>query len=370
MASDTFVKLTLSKMKGAEANLKNVYIRRIKLKNIPYLSFTMHYETKDEVKNHTIEEALSICSLWLGDTILHAQLMTTTGDHILVFNKRRKARLLSSKPTFTSLPSQGHDREKNRAISPAENIYLEALGISSANGKILKEGQRKFRQINKYIEILNNFIKDTFPQKELKILDVGSGKGYLTFALYDFLKNKLDKQPQIAGIELRQHLVAFTKNLAKKCGFDQLDFFAKDINDYEVTDLDILIALHACDTATDIAIAKGIQSNAELIVVAPCCHKQIRKEMNGESVLSPVLKHGILEERQAELITDGIRALLMEAHGYKTKVFEFISTEHTAKNLMIVGTKDKPDPSAFEQVAAIKKTFGIRQHFLERLLEA
>jgi len=329
----------------------------------------MRYETKDQVKNYKIEEALAIISLWLGETILHAQLMTITGDHVLVFNKRRKARLLNSKPTFTTLPPLTHDHQKAREIESAENVYLQALGISSSNGHVLKEGQRKYKQINKYIEILNNFIKDTFHKKEIKVLDVGSGKGYLTFALYDFLKNNLGKTPQIAGIELRQHLVDFTNDLAKKCGFTNLGFFAKDINDYEVSDLDILIALHACDIATDIAIAKGIQSNAALIVVAPCCHKQIRKEMKAQATWNPILKHGILEERQAELITDGIRALLMEAHGYKTKVFEFISTEHTAKNLMIVGQKtDVLNKEALEQIASIKKTFGIDSHYLETLL--
>lgn len=367
--SDTFVKLTLSKMVGEEKDLKNVYIRSIELRDENHLSFTFHYRTRDEVKNHQIEEGLEIIGLWLGSTFLNANLITTDADYNLVFNKKRKARLLTNKASFQTAPSKDHNRTKTRQIIPEGNIYLRELGISSAEGKVLKDGQRKFRQINKYIEILGGLIKENFEKEGLNILDVGSGKGYLTFALYDFLKNRLYKKPQIAGIELRKPLVDFTNQLAAKTGFDQLQFIAKDINEVEVNDLDILIALHACDIATDIAIAKGIQSNAKLIVVAPCCHKQIRKQMDCTSELAPILKHGILEERQAELITDGIRALLLEAHGYKTKVFEFISTEHTSKNLMIVGTKSKADTVAYKKIEDIKKSFGIEEHYLEGLLE-
>ena len=366
--TDTFVKLTLSKIVGGEADLKNVYIRKIELKGKNQLSFTFHYQTRDEVKNHKVEEGLGVISLWLADTFLNANLMTTEADYNLVFNKKRKARLLTQKASIETAPAKSHDRTKVRHISPVGNIYLRELGITSSEGKVLKEGQRKFKQINKYIEILSGFIKENFKKEELNILDVGSGKGYLTFALYDFLKNNLNKKPQIAGIELRQRLVDFTNQLVVKTGFDQLQFIAKDINDFVVKDLDILIALHACDIATDIAIAKGIQSNAKLIVVAPCCHKQIRKQMNCQSELAPILKHGILEERQAELVTDGIRALLMEAHGYKTRVFEFISTEHTSKNLMIVGIKSKANVSALQKIKDIKKAFGIEEHYLEKLL--
>jgi hypothetical protein len=163
-------------------------------------------------------------------------------------------------------------------------------------------------------------------------------------------------------------LVEFCNNLSKKCEFEQLSFIAQDINAFETERLDMLIALHACDTATDIAIAKGIKSEAKIIIVAPCCHKQIRKELNVTNEMQPILRFGILEERQAELLTDGIRALLMEAHGYKTKVFEFISTEHTPKNVMIIGIKSKPRKEALAQVEAIKKHYGIGFHALEKML--
>lgn len=366
---DTFVKLTLSKIVGEPDGLKNIYVRQIDLKGMAHLSLTMRFATKDEVKNYPVSEGIGMIALWLGDRVLNATLMTTQADYVLLFNKKRKARLLVAKASFDAVPEKAHDRSKKRTINAKGNIYLRELGISSKEGRILKEGQRKYKQINKYIEILSKLVQDNFSKEALQILDVGSGKGYLTFALYDFLKNNLQKKPEIAGIELRKNLVSFTNQLAQQCGFEQLQFFAQDINDFKVEKLDILIALHACDIATDIAIAKGIESKAQLIVVAPCCHKQIRKAMDCQSELAPILKHGILEERQAELITDGIRALIMEAHGYKTKVFEFISTEHTAKNLLIVGEyKAKPNPQTLDKVAAIKQAFGIKEHYLEALL--
>ncbi len=363
-----FIKLTLSKPTGNDPGLENVYVRPIEIQNQLMLSFTLRYTSKDITKNYSLEEANGIISLWLGDTFLNADLFTTEADFTLVFNKKRKAKLLKKKATLHNVPEKKHNREKKRWINPAKSPYLTALGITNQKGEVLKTSQSKFRQINKFVEIIDSLLPLKPKTAKFKIVDVGSGKGYLTFALYDYLKNTKLWNPEIIGIELRKPLVDFCNDLAGESGFDGLQFIAKDIDDFEVEKLDLLIALHACDTATDIAIAKGIQSKAEIIVVAPCCHKQVRKEIHCSTEMSAILKHGILEERQAELITDGIRALLLEAHGYKTKVFEFISTEHTSKNLMIVGTKAKANPEALQKVEAIKKEFGIGVHYLEKLL--
>jgi hypothetical protein len=200
---------------------------------------------------------------------------------------------------------------------------------------------------------------------------MGSGKGYLTFALYDYLTNTLGKKPVMTGVEFREDLVKSCNLIAEKSKFDQLNFIAGTIEEVELKGIDILIALHACDTATDDAIYRGITAGASLIVCAPCCHKQIRKEMNVTNELHSLVKFGILKERQAEIITDTIRALILEAYGYKTKVFEFISTEHTPKNVMIVGRKTAGENPAkekiFRDIAAIKASFGIKGHYLEGL---
>ena len=230
----------------------------------------------------------------------------------------------------------------------------------------------KFKQINKYVEIFDSLINDVNLPEQISIADMGSGKGYLTFAIYDYLINKTKFIPTVTGIEFRKDLVDSCNIIAKKSSFDKLTFINGSIETTPIDHIDILIALHACDTATDEAIFKGIISKSSLIICAPCCHKQIRKQFKVSNEFSSFLKHGILEERQAELITDAIRALILEAFGYKTKVFEFISTEHTAKNIMIVGIKTdelQNRDEIFRKINAIKDFYGIKQHHLEKLLK-
>jgi SAM-dependent methyltransferase len=281
-------------------------------------------------------------------------LLTTEADWILT-QKNGQYQLKNQKPTQSAPADTRHDRPKNRLLDPTA-AWLHALQISSAKGEILPAAQDKWRQINKYLEIIDGLLRDSPLPSDAVIADMGSGKGYLTFALYDYLTNHLQHTPQIVGIELRPQLVEFCNQLAQKSGFSRLHFIAQDIADYQPERLDMLIALHACDTATDLAIAAGIRQKAQWIVTAPCCHKQIRREMQAQNELAPLLHHGILLERQAELVTDGIRALLLEAHHYK------------------ITANARPHPSAarraeaLQQVEALKKGFGIGAHFLEGLV--
>lgn len=363
-----FVKLTLSKASAQAEDLRNVYARLIDLRGQSSLSFILRYPTRDETKNHLIPDALALISAWLGHSFLQADLFTLTEDVSLQFNKKREARISKRRASHQQAPSNQHDKEKVRPLDASQGAYLHHLGITNAEGQILKDGQKKFRQISKYIEIIDSLLRQHPLPMDAHIVDMGSGKGYLTFALYDYLTNKLGLRVWITGIELRPQLVEFCNQVARQCNMDRLSFVAQDIREFQPERLDMLIALHACDTATDEALAKGIGAAASILVVAPCCHKQIRKQMHCETDMQSILKHGILEERQAELITDGIRSLILEAKGYSTKVFEFISTEHTSKNLMITGVKGQVQADAWEQVAAIKKNYGIEYHQLERLL--
>ena len=228
----------------------------------------------------------------------------------------------------------------------------------------------KYRQINKYLEIIEGLITSVSLPETINIVDMGSGKGYLTFALYDFLKNEKNLTVHVTGIELRQELVDYCNKISKDCGFDDLQFVCKPIDEYTERKIDILIALHACDTATDDAIHKGIVSDAALIICAPCCHKQIRQQLKGIEQESPLLKYGIFKERQFEMVTDTIRALIMEQHHYSTKIFEFISNEHTRKNVMLAGSKSvsKNDTDAIkEKIHSLKNAYHIDFHYLETL---
>ena len=371
ITENEFAKITLSKCAPKSADLKNIYVRRVDLKDSLYLSFTYRYNTQDIVKNYTLEEAIDILDQHLGKDFLMGTLLTIKEDVVIQFNKKRKVRLQRRQPTIRQLPKTNHNKEKNYLIEES-NPFLERLGVAS-NGKVLKAHQDKYRQINKYIEIMGALLEQSKLPKQPQIVDMGCGKGYLTFALYDYILKQQGVAPKMVGIELREHLTAFCTKQAQVLGWKDLNFVAQDIFEYDNNKIDALIALHACDIATDIAIAKGIQANAALIVVAPCCHKQVRKAMSKQNILQSILKNGILEERQGEILTDGIRALLLEAHGYQTKVFEFISSEHTAKNLMITAVKQVEinkdiQKERLEEVNRLKEQFGIEQHYLEKLL--
>lgn len=367
LTAQEFVKLTLSKPDKA-ASLINIYIRPVLIRNEVMLKFTYRYPQRDEVQNYSTKEASQLLEQYLGADFLKADLFTLSRDVSLLYNKKRKSRLFTKAASHQTPPSMEHDRQKQRPLENQGQLYLKVMGITDQSGKVLKSGQKKYKQINRYIEIIAGLIRQSPLPENPHIVDMGSGKGYLTFALYDFLRHELKMKPQMTGIELRPKLVSFCNDLAERSEFTGLSFLSQDIEEYQPERIDMLIALHACDIATDLAIAKGITAGAELIVVAPCCHKQIRGQMHCRTDLQAVLKHGILEERQAELITDGIRALLLEHSGYRTKVFEFIDTEHTPKNLLIVGIKAEANPEALERVKAIKSDFGIDHHYLEKLL--
>ena len=365
-----FVKLSLSKVYKVEKDLKNIYIVPVNIKNKNKLSFTYRYKTKDQVKNYDIEQALEYLYELIGPSFLQAQLKTTSESHQLLISKKGKSKLISSKYD-SDAPCNLHNKEKNYLIKSENNKYLQMLGICDNNGRVKDKQQDKYKQINKYVELMSSWLTKLDPSKTQHIVDMGSGKGYLTFALYDYLTNSLKQNIKMIGVELRPELVSLCMEISKACEFNGLEFVSKDINDFKSDEIDILIALHACDTATDSAIFKGIRSNANLIVCAPCCHKQVRRDMKKRSKFNSITKHGIFKERQAEMLTDTLRTLIMEREGYKTKAFEFISNEHTRKNIMLVGKKrnDKVDQTNInKEIEFLKKSFKIERQELEDLL--
>ena len=364
------VKLSLSKVYKAEKDLKNIYIVPVNIKNKNKLSFTYRYKTKDQVKNYDIEQALEYLYELIGHSFLQAQLKTTSESHQLLISKKGKCTLISSK-SDSDAPSNLHNKEKNYLIKSENNKYLQMLGVCDNNGRVKDKQQDKYKQINRYVELMSTWLTKLDPSKTQHIVDMGSGKGYLTFALYDYLTNSLKQNIKMIGVELRPELVSLCMEIREACGFNGLEFVSKDINDFKSDEVDILIALHACDTATDSAIFKGIRSNANLIVCAPCCHKQVRRDMKERSKFNSITKHGIFKERQAEMLTDTLRTLIMEKEGYKTKAFEFISNEHTRKNIMLVGkkTNDKVDTNTINtEIDFLKKSFEIERQELEDLL--
>ena len=391
----SFVKLTLSKPKANSqqptADLRNVYVKPIILKNEKMFSFTYRYERRDETKNYDAEQTLEIITNLLNEVFLNASLFTLTEDVTLLISKKGKATVMTKAVKEQREQNVQHDKVKNRLIN-TDNPWWFKLGLTTREGKVTADMQHKFKQICKYVEIVDGVMKNVKFDGKIRIADMGAGKGYLTFALYEYLTQRCKYDIEMEGVEIRPDLVAKINEIIKESNLKDFRFVESSIEDYKTqslrdpktqsmsdsatlrlcdsTTLDVLIALHACNTATDDAIIKGIESGAKLIICAPCCHKQIRQEMEKSKILDPITRYGIFLERQAVMITDAIRALIMEYYGYKTQVMEFIEMEHTPKNILLVGRKsDSPvDKEAIlKQIEDLKKQYGIEKHYLEKV---
>lgn len=367
-----FQRLVLSQYQGEIAELDKISFRVVEIQQQQKLSAVYQYKTQDVTKNYDLEEAYD-CIAELLASCKQANLFVD-GEEVQLKRTKKKVILTrrQGQPSTCIAQQHSHNREKQRYIAQ-EQAYLQDLGITDHKAQLVPSMARKWKQINKFIEIFSNAIEQITPEdRALHVVDFGSGKGYLTFAMYDYLQQQ-GLQPKITGVELRDNLVEFCQKVATKNHFDQLEFFQGDVRSYQPEHLDVMIALHACDIATDFAIHCGIRLNASVIMCAPCCHKELRPQLKSPEVLKPMLHYGIHQAQQAEMLTDTIRALLLEAYGYETKVFEFVALEHTSKNKMILAVRRKsvtvPDPKIMAQIEALKQMYGIGQHSLQRLLE-
>jgi hypothetical protein len=377
-------RLVLSKYKGAEPDLNRITIRPVQIKEQKLLSFLYEYRTNHVTKNLSIEDALAQLQQWLGSDFHNAHMISDSWETQLSFSKKGKVLINKNRnknaPVVSTAGEQlptaelAHNRAKQRYVEQ-DRPYLRELGITDANGQIIPAMSRKWKQINKFIEVLSTAIQQTGLDKrnELHIADFGSGKAYLTFAVHDYVSAKLGVSTQVTGVELRQGLVDMCNQTAQKLSLTGIKFEQGDVQHFSAQNINIMIALHACDTATDYALNMGIRTGAEIIMCSPCCHKQIRPQLKSPALLAPILQHGIHLGQEAEMLTDGLRALLLEAYGYDTKVFEFISLEHTSKNKMILAQKRKAprdNRDILQQIAAIKEFYGIKEQCLESLLQA
>ncbi len=357
--------------------LENIEYKSIVIKPIASnfgnkISFVYKYQTKDITKNYSLEEAISQLKFLIRNCFLQADLYLISSSYHLLFDKNGKSRLLQKQLNTTRNIELKHDKQKKRLIEEGDVLFLKLLGIFTEEGKLRNEKRDKFKQINKYLEFFAQSLKESFIENDFRIVDMGSGKGYLTFAMYDFISRILKKNVSITGVEFRPEMVQLCNSLARKANFLDLNFIQGTIESSEIGNPNVLIALHACDTATDEAIYRGIKIGAEVIMISPCCHKQIRKQFKPVGINKSFSKFGIIEERQAEILTDIIRVLILESYGYQTKIFEFISSEHTPKNLMITAVKKNFSESTFlakiQEVKSLKASFGIQFHYLEKLL--
>ncbi|MFA7382753.1 MAG: SAM-dependent methyltransferase [Desulfurivibrionaceae bacterium] len=370
----TFVKLVLGKYHGPEPGLDRVFVRRLALKDGECLSFLYRYQTRDVTKNLPIAAGIAAIRDMFATAFNNLHLQTLGEDIQLSLNKKGRYNLQRGKAAPREAAPQEHDRAKERFLELTAP-FLRELGVTNASQQLIPSMARKWKQINKFIEVLDHALaaSELKGKERLQVVDFGSGKGYLTFAMEEYLRVGLGLEPQVTGVELREDLVKLCSKAAEKLQLATLSFVQGDIRSYTPEGLDIMIALHACDMATDYAIHLGVRAGASIIMCAPCCHKQLRPQLHSPAVLKPMLKHGIHLGQEAEMVTDSLRALLLEASGYQTQVFEFVALEHTSKNKMILGVKGGVPVRQAEimaQIRGIKEFYGIREHCLETLLLA
>jgi SAM-dependent methyltransferase len=367
LANQSFRKLTLGKLRGELHGVKHIYIRTVTLKDGTRLNFVYRYPDRDLTQNYPVPEGEKIVQAWLGKVSFAATLLTADQRRQLLFNRRGKPRLSASSAEPLATPLQ-HDREKPRLLQ--DETFLKYLGVLDQNGHPRIRMSDKHRQIHHFIELLAPALRSLPSGRQLRVIDTGSGKGYLTFALYAFLKQEGYKA-EVLGIERRPALVDLCNRVAAQCDFGGLHFKVGEISGVALDDVDVVVALHACDTATDDAIYRGIIANAKLILLAPCCHKEVRPQLTPPDTLAPLFMHGIQIERMAEIVTDALRCMYLEASGYTTRIQEFIALEHTSKNLLIIAARNPKviDTDAlFRKASDFQAQFGIAHQRLGTLL--
>ena len=369
-------KLVLARHVGADQSLQRIIAKPLLVKGQPSLSLVYRHQTRDITRNVPVEQAQALVAELLPDSFRNAHLFTTEGEVQLGFSKKGKPMLQRhvAQAPREAAPAAGHDREKKRFLE-LSRPFLRDLGVTDGQGALIPSMSRKWKQINKFIEVFDHALA-TAPlssEQRLRVADFGSGKGYLTFAMHDYLRNSLGREAQVTGVELRQDMVDLCNTAAARLEHPGLVFECGDVRSVVPEAIEVMIALHACDIATDYAIHTGIRCNAAIIMCSPCCHKQVRPQLQSPGLLQPMLQYGLHLGQQAEMLTDSLRALYLEACGYETKVFEFISLEHTNKNKMILAVKRKQPVDAtalLQKIAELKAFYGVSEHCLEMLLRA
>lgn len=331
-----------------------VRIRPVEIRGERVFQATATVGTKAIHKNYTLEEVLPYVEASLTDGFSQLQIQGQMKDGAVLVSKKGK-QTIKTRPheALEPVKIQSHNRVKQYILKEGIPVpFLVDLGVMNKEGKVHTHSYDKFKQINRFLEFIEDILPSLQKDREVTILDFGCGKSYLTFAMYYYLKELKGYDVNIIGLDLKEDVIKKCSGLARKYGYEKLHFLQGDIADYEgVNKVDMVVTLHACDKATDYALAKAVEWDAEVILSVPCCQHELNYRIQND-LLEPVLKYGILKERMSALITDGIRAELLESEGYHTQILEFIDMEHTPKNLLIraVKTGDKAPVAKLSQM--------------------
>ena len=324
-------------------------------------------------RNLTREEGVSYLLGLMESGFKQAEVESSRGQaRVLVGKKgtvtikvKRNQQKMVAAPNVAS-----HNRQKRYILEEGKHVaFLEDLGVMTADGKVVRSRYDKFRQINRFLEFIEDILPRLNKSRENVIIDFGCGKSYLTFAMYYYLHELKGYEVRIIGLDLKQDVIDHCNRLSVAYGFDKLKFYHGDIASYDGVDhVDMVVTLHACDTATDYALEKAVKWDASVILSVPCCQHELNKQMDNE-LLRPVLQYGLIKERMAALYTDALRAEILENRGYRTQILEFIDMEHTPKNILIRAVKQGGPKDNRKEIEDILQFLGTEQTLAGLLLE-
>ena len=352
-------------------------VRPVLVKGQMLYQVTRTEGTKEIHKNYEKAELISYLCTEMQDNFRQLQLEGAKIRGTVLVSKKGRMSIKAkeqnaqgkSREDFT--PMLSHNRTKQYLLQEGVPVpWLVELGVMSPDGKVKHARYDKFKQLNRFLEFIQDILPKLPKDREIRIIDFGCGKSYLTFAMYYYLKVLNHYDIQVTGLDLKADVIEHCSRLAEKYGYDKLQFLQGDIASYEGADqVDMVVTLHACDTATDYALAKAVKWNASVILSVPCCQHELNRQVKNET-LAPVLEYGILKERFAAILTDGLRAQMLTTAGYDTQILEFIDMEHTPKNLLIRAVKNPRRKQDLQQQKAWKdcvQAFHV-QPSLEKLL--
>lgn len=338
--NENLLQIVISGQKQKEAILK-IKIRPMNHKGMLVFQASSWDGKKEYHKNYSAEELIPVVLVWMSRDFKQMQADTTELSATVLVSKKGKVTVKTKKCSAKREQADlSHNRTKQYLLPEGTPVpFLVKLGVMTPEGKVVRAKYDKFRQINRFLEFIEDICPHLAKDRELTMIDFGCGKSYLTFAIYYYLHEIKGYDLNIIGLDLKEDVIEHCDALAREFGYEKLHFLTGDIADYEgVTQVDLVVTLHACDTATDYALAKAVEWNAQAILSVPCCQHELNNQMHSE-ILEPVMKYGLLKERMAALITDGLRASLLEEAGYQVQVLEFIDMEHTPKNILLRAVK-------------------------------
>lgn len=373
----SWIRLVLSHPTSHPDAPRRIEARLVRIRDLPALSLSIQELRRSTTRNLSPAELRSWLERQIPDLFASALLETTRKDWQLSAPTGRPARLVGHRPRSAIAPDRSHDLPRQGPFDDSARDWLLALDLIDADGRPLPSRADKYRQVLRYAEVLGHLLQDAaFPEgAPVRVADMGCGRGYLTFAAWQCLHRQRRHAGEVFGIEARPDLVARSQAIVDRLRLPQLGFRPGTIADTDPGPLDVLVALHACNTATDEAIVRGVHGGARLVLVAPCCHQELRPHLGDPPLFAPLFEHGIFAERFSEWLTDGLRLLALEAAGYRTKSIEFVASEHTPKNLLLAGIRGSEPPDsprrsrARTQLEAIRAYFGLGRLAIDALFD-